>query len=333
MLSMRKTWWGLPALCLLAVAVAPAGAAPAPNPNRARVPAERMIPADTEGVIVFNWREMLDSPMVKKQLPEAKKVLQKNEPAQQILKAVGLDPFRDIDNVMIAFSQAGGGDGKMLVVVRGNFDLAKVAKAAAAHAEKNPGKLKITREKGVRVYEIEAKGQNKPLFAAFADSSTLIASPTKEYTLDRVAKAKETPVPLNAHLKAALAKTATKDALWFTVVATEQIKEQLGKSPQTKEFANAVDSLTGGVSIGDNLKLTVKINCKNADTAASIRKKLDAFKPVLKFIASSNEKAAPIINDFLDHLDIAAVKDSAKVTLEVTPEMIEKISKLVKEQQ
>src|SRR5262249_50193462 len=113
-------------------------------PVRAVEP-DKLLRDDAEAVLVVNVRQILDSPLVHKHaLEQAKAAPQTDPQLRQWIAASGVDPLKDVTTLTL--STAGGANGKVLMVVRGKFDLDKVKTAADDFAKKNPGKLKITEE-------------------------------------------------------------------------------------------------------------------------------------------------------------------------------------------
>jgi len=315
MQTSRKLWPG--ALALAALWAAPALAeAPKLDP---------LVPADAEIVVSFNVRQMLDSPLIKKHaLKEMKDALQKNEHANQALKAVGLDPFKDVSSVVIT-GTGGTAANKVLVVVRGNFDPEKVHTTIVAEDKKNPGKVKVLKEGDTRLYEIHAEG--KPAYAAFADKGTLVVSPSKEYALEAVKNAGKKAAKPNKELAQALARVRGNDALWLAVVITDEMKKAMEKNPQTASIAPKLESVTGSVNLTADLTANVLIHTTDAKAAAELRKMINQVKPLLAVVAQSNEEVGPMVGELLNNLKISADKTDVDISLKVTQETIEKATK------
>ncbi len=315
MQTSRKLWPG--ALALAALWAAPALAeAPKLDP---------LVPADAEIVVSFNVRQMLDSPLIKKHaLKEMKDALQKNEHANQALKSVGLDPFKDVNSVVIT-GTGGSAANKVLVVVRGNFDPDKIHTTILAEDKKNPGKVKVLKEGDTRLYEIHAEG--KPSYAAFADKGTLVVSPSKEYALEAVKNAGKKAAKPNKELAQALTKVRDNDTLWLAVVITDEMKKALEKIPQTANIAPKLESVTGSVNLTADLTANVLIHTTDPKAAAELRKQINQVKPLLAVVAQSNEEVGPLVGELLNNLKISADKTDVDISLKVTEETIEKATK------
>src|SRR5437867_3807798 len=101
MFRVRKTW-----LALVAVALAwtaPATAAPLPALRAAGAAADRWIVDDADFVLVINMKQLAGAELMKKGGMEALNGVLKSYPqAQGIIEATGLQPFRDIDSILIS---------------------------------------------------------------------------------------------------------------------------------------------------------------------------------------------------------------------------------------
>jgi hypothetical protein len=310
------------ALALAALLALPAAAeAPKLDP---------LVPADAEMVVVFNVRQLFESPLVKKYgLKDLKDALKKNEQVGQLLTAAGVDPFKDVTSVVLAGKPSPAND-KMLVVVRGNFDPEKIHKVAVGIAEKKPGELKITKEGDRQVYETKAEG--KPAYATFADKGTLIVSPSKEYTLETAKNAGKAAARPSKELTQAVAKVSDKDALWLALVITDEMKQAMAKNPQTAAIAPKLEAVTGSLTVTDDLKASVLIHTTDPKAAAELRKMINQVKPLLAVFAQQDEKHADLYAELLSNLKITADAKTVDITLKVSQELIEKAAKQEKQE-
>jgi len=314
-MSPRKTWMKALGLALLALCAAAPSRAAQPDP---------LVPGDAEMVVAVNVRQMLDSPLVKKySLGQMKAALKANEQAQKMLAATGVDPFKDVDRVVLA--KGAGGNDKVLVVVRGRFDPEKVQAAAADFAEKEPGKLKISKQGGVRLYEL--KTENKPAFAAFAGKNALVVSPTRESTLEAVKNAGNEAPELNQEMQAALGKVTGKESVWWAVVITEEMKKQMKKNPQAAEMAPNLDAITGSFNLAEDARISLQVHTRNAKAAGQVKMLINQVKPLLAVVAQSNEELGPVVNELMENLKVTSQQNTVRVDLQITEEMIEKAAK------
>ena len=114
-------------------------------PVRAAEP-DPLLPKETTAVIYVNFRQVLESEMVKKYAIEQFKQGLEGEEAQKVLKGLGLDPLKDIDRLIVGVWGKGADDINFAGVLRGNFDPEKLFKAIEAEAKKNPDKLSLVKK-------------------------------------------------------------------------------------------------------------------------------------------------------------------------------------------
>lgn len=322
----RKTWLAPLALALLLGAAGPLPAAPAPTARPTRLDPAKLMPADTEMVVVVNVRQILDSPLVKKHaLDQVKSLLDHNEQTRKVLAAAGLDPLKDVDGFMLAAS-GGLTRGKVVVFVRGSFDLDKAHKAAVDYAENKPGELKIHKEGAVQLYE--ARAEDKPVFAAFADRTTLIISSSRDYTLEQVKNFGKRNAPVNKEMQAALNKVSGKDAIWMAVVITAEMKKMMASSPQMSDFAPKLDSITGSIDVGADAQLKVLIQTSDPKAAAQLTRKINDFKAVVPLFVKSDEKSGQLVNELVETLKVGSDEGAVNISLKFTDAMVEKAKKL-----
>jgi hypothetical protein len=308
-----KTWAplaaGVVAMCLAASARA--------------VEADKMIPGDAEAIVSINVRQLLDSDLFKKYgKDEVEKSLQ-DEKAKKLLDALGLNPLKDIDSILV--TSAGGTDKpKVLVVARGKFDVSKIKSAAEDYAKTKPEDLKISKDGDVTIYEGKGDNGQKVFAHLVSDGKTLLASTDKDYLVNAIKNPSDGP---SKELKGALTKVSGKESIWAAAVITEAMKQQMASNPQTKNLAGKLESITGDINVGNDIALDLVIHTTDAMAAGDVKKMLNQVKPILTLMAQSNEDAAPIVQDLIDNLKITTEQSSVKVSLKVSQDLIEKASK------
>jgi hypothetical protein len=313
----------LPACCLALAAPPQTGRIAPPPPASPQAGADRLVPADAGILAVLDVRRTLATPLVKKYaLGPLAQVLGRDDRVIRVLRAAGVDPLRDVDTITFAAS----GDlprPRLLVVARGRFDLPRVHAAAADFARQNPEQFTATKEGGLTVYEIRAE---KTLFAAFADATTLVLSPAKDYAVASARKAGQAPAGLNPDLRAAMARLSGRESVWLAAVVSEQMKQELKQQdPQSAGLANALESVTGGIELTDALKLALVVHTADPGAAAQLRKKIDEVLPLLTFLAAGKDQVGRLAKEAVSTVKVAVDKKGVAVTLELTEDMIQKV--------
>jgi hypothetical protein len=312
MQTYRKVWLGMVAAVAAVGLVGPARAAEL----------DKLLPGDAEVVAVVNIRQILDSALVKKYaLEQAKAALAANPQAQQVIKATGLDPLKDIERVIA--TNAGGVTGKTLILIKGNYQPEKIHATITEVAKTNTN-IKLHKEGIFQVYE--AKGeQGEPLFLAFANNQTLVGSPSKEYLLNILqGKVKAEKKPLQPILE----KLTCKESVCVAAVVTPDMQNSIAAvNPQFKDLAGKLTAVTGTIDLTNAITGTVNVHTSDAMAAAQVRMMVQGFLPLLKVFANGQEQLAPFVKDIFDNIKVNSNKEVATVSIKISDELIQKIIK------
>jgi len=241
------------------------------------------LPEDTEVLVNLNVRQVLDSPVVKKNaLDKAREALKGLDQVVEILDDLGFDPFTDLDRVLIA-SPGGGEQDQGLVIARGHYNLAKFKTRGETASRDNADVLKIHKvADGLGgqhlVYEVAVNGpdQETPLFVALADKNTLLASPGKDYVVDALKKAslKHKPNLKDKDFQALLEKMDERQSLSLAAVGSALRKGGLGEGP-AKELLDKVDAIGGGIPLADDLHVEVVLSARTVEGATQVKEAAD----------------------------------------------------------
>jgi hypothetical protein len=262
----------------LALTVALAGLLPSAGSAR-----EIYLPVDSEIVFTINLRQLLDSPLIKDNLLGQAREAVKNSPAADVLKELGLDPFKDLDRITVA-GPASKEQDRGLVIIRGKFNTDKLkAKAeelikAEATAADKPliKKLKVPDGNGgdAIIYQIRPPEAPMAFFVTIMDGKTILASPGKDYVVDAIRMTAEKPVELKAKgIQALLDKMDERQS--FSIAAiSEVLGNALGDLGGGVGGLDKVTAVSGGLTLTDELKLEVGISTKDTDAAKELHDSL-----------------------------------------------------------
>ena len=314
---------------------------------------ERYLPEDTEIVLNLNVRQIFDSPIVKKNFLEmAQESLRGNNEIQDVLKDLGFDPFTDLERIVLA-SPGGADKDRGLVIVHGQFDVAKFKAKAAEVAKDDDAHLKIHKVLGGKhlLYEVNVPERDDPLFVALAGRDTLLASPGKDYVIDALKKAgKEAkngdpkpapsgkssgvlaldkPVLKNKKFEALLEKVDARQSVSLAMVKTPELSKALEQVPgDVKAMLETIRAIGGGLTIGDDVKLELVVTTKTAQNAEELHKSakagLDLMLAGLATVTQTNP--SPEIELVVDILKTVRVKNNgASVVIKgrITSDVIE----------
>jgi len=277
------------------------------------------LPADAEAVVVFNVKSLLSSKLVKDNdlIKLAKDAMPAD--ATKHLEVLGLDPFRDLDSIVFTGQGDPSKGGKFLILVNGSFD----AKKLTAAIEKEP---KITTHKvaGTAVFELPDQS-GVPVYAAISDTKQLVFSNDKEFTAE-CATGKGLGKP-NKALAEALKKLTGKETLALTVVVTDEMKKLVPANEQTKPLLKAVNAVTGGVTVTDNVELILRGHAADADGADTIKGALSVLKLGAMFGLARQKGLPPGTKALVEAIKVEGDKSSAWLSLKLTPELIKELQK------
>lgn len=253
----------------------------------AAVPAaeiDPLLPPDTETYLSVNVRQIVDSPLFQKQLlAPAKEMLLEvgGENLRDILKELGVDPFKNIDRVTIAGPATAEAD-RGLILVRGTFDPAKFKKHGEDAARNNPDTLKLHKTPiagtNQTIWEVVIPNQEASLFVGMAGDKTLLVSPGKDYVVDALKR------------QATKAGTALKSKEFVALLEQLDPKQSLSVAVMGKALAQAnhealpkfliqafagVKAIGGGLTVDNDIQLKILLATKDTDAAARMHKGLD----------------------------------------------------------
>jgi hypothetical protein len=273
-----------PALALLALA----------TPARAGE-LDRYLPADSEVVVNVNFRQLLDSPMVKKHaLEKLREALKDADQAEEILKELGFDPFKDLDRVLIA-GPGGNDPDRGLLIAHGRFDRAKF-KTKAEEAARDHGDVLKSHQvpvggKKQPVYEVVLSDGSQTFFVALPDDTTLLASTGKDYVVDAMRRPAGAKVELKDRDFQALLEGLDDRASLSLAAVSAAFKEPLKNNLNGAQVGlgaglDKITAVAGGLTLGDDIKLEVSVSAKNAADAREVRDSLDqGIKTALALLA------------------------------------------------
>ncbi len=308
--------------CLCCAAFGLATLLPLASVQAAAVP-DRLTPSDAEMVVQVNVRQMLQTPLAKKYaLDPLKALLERSTETSELLRTAGLDPFKDIDTIALSTSGHPLSGGKLLVVVRGSFTPDKILAAADAYAKTHPDRVKNCKEGDLPMWEIHS--DNKSFYAAFADNKTLVMTAMKKDTAAVVHGAGPTPQQPSAAMQAALAHLKGGENMWLAVVATDEIKQLLKSEDTSKDFAAALQSVTGALELNEDAQFRLVIHTDSAEAAAKIKSKLDELMPLLSFLGAGNDKSGKIAKEVIDSIKLKTENNDVSVRIHVTDAQIQK---------
>src|SRR5262249_7273907 len=145
-----------------------------------------------------------------------------------LLEAAGLDPFKDVDSILVSSAGGTGRDAKAQIVIKGRFDTDKIHTALKKEAEKKD-KVEAVEEGEQQHYQ--SKLQDQVLWAGFASKSVLVMTHNKENTVDALKHGGTKSAKIGKEMRTALGKFTGKESLTFAMVISDDLKKQFDKAP------------------------------------------------------------------------------------------------------
>jgi ArsR family metal-binding transcriptional regulator len=322
MLSFRRRQMWLLAGALLVLGV-PAQAAEV----------DKLLPGDTEVVAVVNVKQILDAPLVKKHLlDKAKDVLKANDEVSKVMEALGFDPLKDLTSITVGLNGVDP-DAKGIVIAHGQFDTAKFAAKAEEVAKQKGDFLKIHKDGGQTIYEVKNLNPNedKPMFVALIDNATIAAG----NEIERVQVALATAAgkksgKVKKELQELIEKMDANQSIWVVVPGSGLAKNPLAADEKAKKSLEKIESISLGVTITKDVKLSIGVMAKSADNAKElaeeIKDSLNQAKGLVAVLAQNMEKLNPVV-DLVNSIKVTTDGKTVALKGEASEELIEKALK------
>jgi hypothetical protein len=292
---------------------------------RAEDEAARFMPADVELVVYVNVQQLVDSAVVKKHaLEPVKSILKDNAEAQKALEVLGIDPLRDIHTVHLG-GQANIAP-KLLLVIKGEFNVDKLHEAATAYVKAHPDKTKVESDGNLKIYEITESGITG--YVLVLDRGTILIGRTKDYVVS-AARQKETK--LKKELQTLVQQQDARKSLWFVGIANDEIRKQLGGDPRTAALAGKITAVSGHLLATKDVAFELRVHTTDARSAAMLTKFFNDLKAMAVFatkdINSFSRLVSRALGNFKVSTDASVVVLSATVSDDMIKEAIEEIDK------
>jgi hypothetical protein len=298
------------AVCLLALAAVAALTPPAAADD------PKYYPAATEFVVSVNFRQMLESDLVKGKKETVDKLkllwsasLQQNKELGKYLKELAFDPERDLDGFALVGPASPDLATRFLVLIDGRFDAKKFDATAERVARDHGDVLKITKAGKHLILAFSPPREEQTIYVALANEKLLLASPSKAMLTDALTQgAGEKEAELKQQVKDLLASRGKKTAVSFvaTSAAIDQLlaatkDPQIAKAaPTMKLFLRQVNGVSASATFGTDIEFQLGVFTKDANAAKQLAAQatlLLAFANVaLTKEAQNNPQAAQLMD-------------------------------------
>jgi hypothetical protein len=242
----------------------------------------------------------------------------KPEALAELEAKTGLDPARDLDQIVVAGTGVRGAAG--VAVALGHFDLYKLGRAIEAS-----GKAHGTSYEGVTVYNFSEESKQQ-LSLALVDESTLVLGPTDQVTQALASRTRgETPLKTNTALMARVEKIQPGSTFWM--VGDQSLLASLPTSiPAPGASAGggsiALPSLVGLTVTGDlEPQVSIAVTGEARDAAAA--KNLADVVRGLVAMASLQAAQKPELQQLASAVSVATEENRVLVSARIPYETLD----------
>ena len=286
---------------------------------------DRMIQSDAEFVWSVRPKQLLDSALIKSQGWDLalKTLLAENETVQEIMESTGIDPFRDIDSLLIS-SRGQREKSRFVIVARGKLNPAKIAKTIEKQGKENGAPVKKYAEEGATVWEMTTPVF--PIYAGFIGKEAVVASNTKDDIIECLTGGiRKEP---SKEMKTALERMTGREAAWMVGLVTDEAKKSMRGPDTIKDFADKVDSWSATLDMTDAIAVAMNLHSIDGAGATALRKTIeDRFFPFIKNQTKNrgngaNEKK---LESMLDTVKLETRGSSLSIKAKIDETLIKKL--------
>ena len=305
-----------------------------------------LLPAETEGVVFVNVRQILDSELIKKYaLGQIKQALEGND-AQKAIKELGLDPLKDVDRVSVGL-WGKQEDMNGVFVIRGKFEPAKLFDAAEKASKNKGDQIEIVSEGKYKLVKVTPKeggpGNQKPVYLSVADEKTVIAATDPKLAVKTVETAEKGAKPaLKKDLAALVLKQDEKASVFVCGLVDGKVSElppgfnipNIDAKELQQQLAT-LQSVALTIRLTDDVGLEVAAGMKDAESAtafgATATKLVETAKVFLPFAGAQQPQAKPVIDDLVNTLKSSVKESSVVISLKLSSDAIAKAAEGAKQ--
>jgi len=296
------------------------------------LPLEKYLSEETVIVAGFNTRAWLARPVVKHQYGESlKQNLLNDAQARLILDALGINPWEDVDRLILAWE--GRRLEKPLLLARGRFRPAKLRSAFGMRVHE----FSAGRGPAHKLYEYQPDPTQPPTFLALLNESTLAGSADSAVVrdaLERAAKGAAPPLE-NKAMREQLGLVNPKHDLWMialggTLAQSCDASSNLFIKTSLRDLFRSTDTLHGGMTFAEDIHLDLDFTARDVDTAHTLYKQIDDSRKLVKLLLAlfgNNQKDLILWKQALETAKLTNIGSVVHLRARISAAEIEKAMK------
>jgi hypothetical protein len=265
-----------------------------------------LLPATTDSVIQINVRQILESDIVKKYAVEQLKQALDSQDVKKLLTEIGLDPLKDLDQVVVGTSGSNKADMKLLVILHGKFTPEKLFKAAEAQSKKEPEKFDMIKDGSTIMFKYQPDNSDTPIFGTVVDEKTVIAATDQKMITAALAASKgKKAAPLSKELTSLVKKMDDKSSVFAASILKGKFDEVKipgnGLPIDLSSFQSLlpkIETLAFSVRVKTDVHVEVTLGMKDEDSSGEFSKAIEdllkQLKPLAQLAAAAEPRAKPL---------------------------------------
>ena len=295
-----------------------------------------LLPAESESVVYFNVRQILDSDLIKKfALGQLKQALEGDD-AKKMTESLDLDPLKDIDSVVAG---VWGKEPEMngVFVVKGRFNATKMFEAAQKAAKNEGDKIAIVTEGKLKLVKFTPENDGDPIFLSVADKETIVGGSSVKLVASalKVAESNGKPMLKGDLAKLVIAQDAKASMFLCGLVDGKipQLPPAAGQIPnvdpqELQKQLEAMKNIAITLRVTGDVEMEVDAGMKSADDASAFGKTvsglLDTAKAFLPLAMGQQPQFKSIGDDLVDTLKSSSEKDNVSLSFKISGDSIAK---------
>jgi hypothetical protein len=309
------------------------------DPSRlAAAEPDKLLPAETEIVFQINYKQILESDLIKKYALEQMKQALQDQSAKKLLDELGLDPFRDIHRIIIAGEIKGADDSRYLMIAYGNFDPEKLFATAEAYSKKNTDNFAMIREQETVMFKFQPNNGQLPVYATVLDDKTVIAGSDKKIIMNAVnaSRSDKNKPPIKPELAALIKKMDDKASMYACAWVKgkfDDVNIPQGAPIDLTKFQDLIpkmETMSLMLRVGKDIQMEVGIGMNNQDAAdemsKAVKNLLNDVKPLLQLATAADPRTKPL-TDVVNSIKVNGKNKEVTLTGEISEANIQRMIK------